>query len=226
MKFIGTRSLAMAVMLWITASILAARAQSVTAIAPTRHLDLFDGKTLAGWTFVSKDTNKPAQSIWSVTNGVIRCLGKPNGYARTLRMYRDYQLHAEWRWPVRPGNSGVFVQLNPPDQVWPLCFEGQLLAGNAGELRLNGGARLAGIADPKVISVPRRQPVSEKPVGEWNSIDITCRSNTVALRVNGVLQNEAAGTSVDSGAIGLQAEGALVEFRNIYLEPLATAGEK
>ena len=47
-----------------------------------------------------------------------------------------------------------------------------------------------------------------------------CRGNTVVIRVNGILQNEAAGTSVDSGAIGLQAEGKVVEFRRIYIQPL------
>jgi hypothetical protein len=47
----------------------------------------------------------------------------------------------------------------------------------------------------------------------------------VIIRVNGVLQNEATGTSVDSGAIGLQAEGKVVEFRNIYLEPLVLIGK-
>jgi hypothetical protein len=51
------------------------------------------------------------------------------------------------------------------------------------------------------------------------------RGNTVIIRVNGVLQNQAAGTSVDSGAIGLQAEGKVVEFRNIYLEPLVPIGK-
>lgn len=197
-----------------------ASAQLPPPITPTHRIDLFDGKTLSGWTFVSKDTNFPAASIWFVTNGVIVCLGKPNGYARTLKSYHDYQLHVEWRWPKAPGNSGVFVHVNPPDVVWPLCFEAQLLSGDAGELRLNGGARLSTVTDPKVISVPRRLPPTEKPVGQWNSYDITCRGNTVAIRVNGVLQNEASGTSVDSGAIGLQAEGKLVEFRNIYLEPL------
>jgi hypothetical protein len=34
------------------------------------------------------------------------------------------------------------------------------------------------------------------------------------------LQNQVTGTSVSSGAIGLQAEGKPVEFRNIILEPL------
>ena len=218
MKF----ALAGCLALWalVLALVSPAAAQSAAAVTPSQRVDLFDGKTLSGWTFVSKDTDLPAAAIWSVTNGVIVCLGKPYGYARTLQTYRDYQLHVEWRWPDGPGNSGVFLHLNPPDQVWPLCYEAQLLAGNAGELRLNGGARLATVSDPKVKSLPRRLPSSEKPAGEWNAYDITCRGNTVAIRVNGVLQNEAAGTLVDSGAIGLQAEGKLVEFRNIYVEPL------
>jgi hypothetical protein len=189
-------------------------------VTPTGKIELFDGKSLSGWTFVSKDTNADASSIWSVTNGVIFCEGKPNGYARTLTMYRDYQLHVEWRWPNGHGNSGVFMHLNPPDAVWPLCFEAQLLSGDAGEVRLNGGARLSGISDPKVISVPRQHPSSEKSPGEWNSYDLTCRGNTITVRVNGVLQNQVLGTSVDSGAIGLQAEGAPVEFRNIVLDKL------
>lgn len=209
-----------ALVILMAALVSPAFAQSAEDVAPTQRIDLFDGKSLAGWTFVSEDTNRPVASIWSVTNGVIRCLGKPNGYARTVQAYRDYRLHVEWRWPDGPGNSGVFVQVNPPDVVWPLCFEAQLLAGDAGELRLNGGSRLASVTDPKVKSLPRRLPSSEKPVGEWNVYDIVCRGNTITIRVNGVLQNEAAGTCVTSGAIGLQAEGKLVEFRDIYIEPI------
>jgi hypothetical protein len=188
-------------------------------VTPTGKIELFDGKTLSGWTFISAGTNLPAASIWSVTNGVILCQGKPNGYARMLTRYRNYQLHVEWRWPDGPGNSGVFLHLNPPDKVWPYCFEGQLLAGNAGELRMNGGSRLAGF-DPQTRSVPRQQASSEKPTGEWNSYDIVCRGNSITVRVNGVLQNEVTGTSVDAGTIGLQAEGAPVEFRNIILDKL------
>ena len=190
-----------------------------TVVTPTNRIELFDGQTLSGWTFVSRETNAPAAAIWSVTNGVILCLGKPYGYARTLEWYRDYQLHVEWRWPAGPGNSGVFLHLQPPDKVWPYCYEAQLLAGNAGELRLNGGSQIANVA-ASVKAIPRRQPSSEKPAGEWNSYDIVCRSNTITIRVNGVLQNEVAGTAADSGTIGLQAEGAPVEFRNIELEKL------
>lgn len=189
--------------------------------APASRIELFDGKSLSGWTFVSKDTNAPAAAIWSVTNGVITCQGKPNGYARTLQTYRDYQIHVEWRWPDGPGNSGVFLHVNPPDKVWPLCFEAQLQAGNAGEIRCNGGSLVHEVTAQNPRSVPRQQPSSEKPAGEWNSYDIICRSNTVTVRVNGTLQNEITGTSVSSGAIALQAEGKPVEFRNIFLEPLS-----
>lgn len=200
-------------------------AQTESAISPANKIELFDGKNFSGWTFISKSTNAPANSIWSITNGVIHCLGKPNGYARTLKNFRDYQLHAEWRFPDGAGNSGVFLHVNPPDKVWPLCFEAQLLSGSAGEIRLNGGSHIAGL-DAKAKAVPHQQPSSEKPLGEWNSYDIVCRSNSISVRVNGILQNDVSGTSVSSGAIALQAEGKVVEFRNIYLEPLANDDPK
>lgn len=195
-----------------------------TAVMPMHRIALFDGKSLAGWTFVSKDTNMNAASIWSVTNGVIVCQGRPYGYARTLKTYRDYRLHVEWRWPAGPGNSGVFLHINGPDQVWPRCLEAQLLAGSAGEIRCNGGSQVNELTAEHPKSVPRRVPGAEKPAGEWNTYDILCRSNTVTVRVNGILQNEITGSSVDSGAIGLQAEGKLVEFRHLYLEPLPATG--
>lgn len=194
-------------------------------VAPTQRVELFDGKSFSGWTFVSKDTNAVAAAIWSVTNGVIACEGKPYGYARTLQAYENYKLHVEWRWPDGPGNSGVFLQINPPDKVWPMCFEAQLLAGCAGEIRCNGGSTASGLTAANPKSFPRQQPSSEKSAGEWNSYDIVCRSNTISVRVNGVLQNEITGTSVSSGAIGLQAEGKLVEFRNFFLEPLPEAAK-
>ncbi len=190
------------------------------AISPTNKIELFDGKSFSGWTFVSKGTNAPAESIWSITNGVIHCLGKPTGYARTLKNYRDYQLHAEWRFPEGAGNSGVFLHVNPPDKVWPQCFEAQLQSGSAGEIRLNGGSHIEGL-DANAKTVPHQQPSSEKPLGEWNSYDIICHSNSISVRVNDIVQNKISGISVSSGAIALQAEGKVVDFRNIYLEPLA-----
>lgn len=210
----------LALALFLTAIFPSSAQPGETAIAPTGKIQLFDGKDFSGWTFVSKGTNTPAVSIWSVTNGVIACQGKPNGYARTLQAYRDYRLHVEWRFPSGPGNSGIFLHVNPPDKVWPYCFEAQLLSGDAGEIRCNGGSKANGTTVRHPNYIPRQQPSSEKPVGEWNSCDIICRGNAITVRVNGVLQNEVTGASAGSGALGLQAEGKPVEFRNLEIEPL------
>jgi hypothetical protein len=68
--------------------------------------------------------------------------------------------------------------------------------------------------------VAKLLPSSEKPIDEWNACDIECRGNTVKVSINGVLQNEVTGTSANCGKIALQAEGKLIEFRNIYVNPL------
>ena len=196
------------------------RAPGDAAIAPTKKMNLFDGEGFSGWTFVSTNPHGPTAATWSVADGVIVCGGKPNGYARTLQKYRDYQLHVEWRFPAGPGNSGIFLHVNAPDKVWPNCIEAQLLSDKAGDIRCNGGSLVQELTAESSKSVPHRQPGSEKPVGEWNACDIVCRGDRVTVRVNGVLQNEVTGTSVASGAIGLQAEGKPVEFRNLFIEPL------
>src|SRR5918995_1205808 len=65
---------------------------------------LFDGKTLDGWDFIvkaDKDGKKPdPKTIWSVTDGTIRCVGKPNGYMLTKKEYGDYVLKLKWRFPA------------------------------------------------------------------------------------------------------------------------------
>jgi 3-keto-disaccharide hydrolase len=220
----GVRPARFALLFLIAAAGTASAQTNEAVLTPAARVELFDGRSLSGWTFVSKDPSADPAAIWSVRNGVIHCAGRPNGYARTVRSYRDYRLHAEWRWPEGHGNSGVFLHVTSPDKVWPLCLEAQLQSGSAGEIRVNGGALVHELTAENPKSVPRRTPGTEKALGEWNSYDILCRSNTVVVRVNGVLQNEITGSSVEAGAIGLQAEGKPVEFRNIYVEPLPAPG--
>jgi hypothetical protein len=58
-------------------------------------------------------------------------------------------------------------------------------------------------------------PDSEKPAGEWNSCDITCRGDTIEVLVNGVLQNRVTGASLQGGKIGFQFEGTPFELRGV-----------
>ena len=63
----------------------------------------------------------------------------------------------------------------------------------------------------------------EKPIGEWNQYEITCKGGSLTIHVNGKLVNEGKDGSLTAGKIGLQAEGAEIHFKDIELkstEPL------
>jgi len=186
--------------------------------APSGRISLFNGQDLSGWAFVLRDKGVDPATVWSVSDGVIHCTGEPYGYMRTEADYADYQLHVEWRWPGEAGNSGVFLHMSEPDTVWPRSIECQLMSGRAGDFVAFQDVRFKELVKGRELS--KKAESSEKPLGQWNSYDITCRGNTIRVLVNGVLQNEATETTVSSGKICLQSEGKPIEFRNIYIEPL------
>jgi len=198
-------------------------AVKLNPIRPTQTLPLFNGKDLSGWTQVI--TDEPGSSpdaTWSVTDGVIRCTGKPFGYLATQQSYADFKLHVEYRWygPAEQMNSGIFVFKTGPDTYFlPKAIETQLKKGNAGDFVLLSQATLNGLDNPKVRAVKKQADSSEKPEGEWNSVDIEVKGNTIRSSVNGVLQNVGKDVYTDCGQICLQSEGGKIEFRNVTLGP-------
>jgi hypothetical protein len=189
---------------------------------------LFNGKNLEGWTTFLDPRQKGVkpEDVWSVKDGVIHCKGKPFGYLLTEKEYGDYMLTVEWRWPEKPGNSGVFVHVSGPDKIWPKGVEAQLYAGHAGDFWLVGGFKLKVDKERQDKKTPRHfvrmnadKPV-EKKAGEWNKYEITCKGDTIKLVVNGEFVNEGTEAEATKGKILLQSEGAPIEFRNIELKPL------
>ena len=188
---------------------------------------LFNGKNLEGWTYHLDDANVKMEEVWSVADGVLSCKGRPVGYLRTIKGdFHDYVLTLEWRWPpgTAGGNNGVLVHTSTPGAlgVWPKSIEVQLAKDNAGDFWVIGteldvpneaerkkGRRHLNLTDD-----------SEKPLGEWNTMEITCRGDEVLVKVNGTLVNHATNCNVTQGAISLQSEGAPIEYRNILLRPL------
>ncbi len=59
----------------------------------------------------------------------------------------------------------------------------------------------------------------ERP-GRWNRLDITCRDARIAVRLNGVLVNEAFDVFPAGGKILLQCEGSEIFFRRVELREL------
>lgn len=188
---------------------------------------LFNGKNLEGWyIYVSDPTIKPA-SFFYVKDGMIETPGIPTGYIRTKKEFENYRLHVEWRYPEKPINSGVFIHTVGPDKIWPTHYQCQLKNLFAGDFIIQGEGVSATVRDTVYTSTaklkpiaPKMKPSSEKKAGEWNSYDIVCKGNTVEVKVNGVLQNYATKCSIAKGAIGLQAEGSKIQFRNIWIEKI------
>jgi hypothetical protein len=178
---------------------------------------LFNGKDLSNWVFKLKDASIDPASVFTIRNGVIHITGNPFGYMRTKDTYSDYNLHVEWRYPSEATNSGVFVHAQPPDSIWLKCVECQLQAGNAGDFVCMNGADMSERTDKSKVFVKKLASSSEKPTGEWNTMEIRCKSNTIEVVVNGVFQNKGTNVNLSKGSICLQSEGKDIEFRNVYL---------
>jgi hypothetical protein len=206
-----------ALMLW-TAFTLSATAQPGNL--PAGAVSLFNGKDLSNWVFQLKDPAVDPTGVFTIREGIIHITGDPFGYMRTKEQYSDYKLHVEWRWPLEASNSGVFVHAQEPDAIWPRCIECQLFAGNAGDFICMAGADMNERTDKSKSVVKKMLQSNEKPVGEWNTMEVICNGNAIEVHVNGTLQNKATGVTESKGSICLQSEGKAIEFRNVYLTKL------
>ena len=198
---------------------------------PKGAIDLFDGKSLAGWEHYLVEPDVKMADVWSVRDGLLICKGKPMGYLATKKEFTNFRLIVEWRWaPGKPGgNSGVLMRITGKPQPLPKCVEAQLQSGKAGDIygfhgfAVKGDAARSISAKGKMIgklSGVSKIKGNEKKPGEWNKYDITFNGGDLKLIVNGEKVNEATGCDVVAGKIGLQSEGGEVHFRTVRLIPL------
>jgi hypothetical protein len=180
-----------------------------------KTVNLFNGRDLSNWEFHLRDQTVDPAGVFLAQNGVIHITGNPFGYMRTKDTYSDYKLHLEWRWPTEATNSGVFIHGQKPDTIWLKTIECQLQAGNAGDFVCMNGADIRERTNKASRVVRKMAASNEKPVGEWNTMEVLCRGNSIEVYINGLLQNKATESNVTSGHICLQSEGKDVEFRNV-----------
>jgi hypothetical protein len=195
---------------------------AASAVAET--VDLFNGKDFSGWYLYTPDKNADPAQTWTVKDGVIHCTGQPAGYIRTEAEYENYILRLEWRWLDKGGNSGALHHITGEDGAffgtWPKSVEVQLGDRDAGDFWVIGGADFKEHTDPENRRVMKAHDSNEKPLGEWNRLEVRCDRDRIEVKVNGLLQNVATETTLTKGTVGLQSEGTPIEFRNIALERL------
>lgn len=187
---------------------------------------LFNGTDLTGWTtFLDAKSKVTAEQNWSVKNGAITCEGTGLGYLATKKEFNDFVLRLEWRWgekgPAHRRYSSVFVHVTGPDKIFPKGADATLGAGAAGQFWLVDGYRLqvdAARQDPKnKRHYFAMKNDTERPIGEWNQMEVVCNKTSIQVRINGHLVNEGTGADPTRGRIILLSEGAEIHFRNINL---------
>lgn len=164
-------------------------------------------KDLSNW----KQRFSDDPSGWKVEDGIISNT-PPSVDIVTKDMYSDFKLHAEWRVPEK-GNSGIYLRGR---------YEVQILDDYDREPGDRSTGSIYGYLTPLKKMT--------KPVGEWNTYDITFIGRWVTIVFNGetiIDQQEIPGLTggaLDSdegepGPIMLQGDHRAVEYRNLILTP-------
>jgi hypothetical protein len=202
---------------------------------------LFNGKDLSGWKadVPSADGNPDLPPVFIVRDSKLVSLGKPGGHLITTDRFSNYKLVVEYRFAKEGGNCGVLVNASTPrrlSDMFPQSIEVQMMHENAGDFWCIG----ENIEVPDMEARrPKKDPSqvfggnkgdarrivnltdgSEKPLGEWNTMEIECKGAEVIVHVNGTLVNHGHNSTATSGMIALQSEGVEVEFRKVELTKL------
>ncbi|MEX0321008.1 MAG: DUF1080 domain-containing protein [Puniceicoccaceae bacterium] len=211
-------------------------------------VDIFNGKDLSGW--IEPDV----EHTWKVIDGGILDYSSEGGNLTTEKEYEDYILQFEWRFkktvgdhynakvfnhdgtqkvdadgkpmtvPIKNADSGVYLRGTGASQVnlwcWP-CGSGQMWNYHRS-------------ADPELVRGALPMVHADNPVGEWNSMQITVRGESVHVVLNGkvVIENRMPGQPL-KGPIVLQHHGgfnektkkwspasSFIQFRNLRIKEL------
>lgn len=234
---------------------------SVAAAAetPAGFTSLFNGKDLTGWKVPEGDNGH-----WKVIDGVIdydaRSEAKGDKNLWTEKSYRDFVLKIDWRiketqglypvptvlpdgthkrdangkeiiTPTPNADSGIYLRGQSKAQLniwcWPI---------GSGEVY---GYRMDKNMPPEVRAGVTPKVRADKPVGEWNTFEITMKGDRLSVVLNGkqVIENAQLPGIAESGPIALQHHGgfkdgkyqpasSLMQFRNISIKELPPTAAK
>jgi protease I len=183
---------------------------------------LFNGEDFSGWTFYPPEV----RNVWSVESSAMVNEGKPRGYIRTTEDYTNYILRLQFR-HLTKGNSGLLLRQVGEDRVWPRCMEAQGMYGSVGDIWNLGEFPMKTSPErTKGRHTVKMHESNERPLGRWNSYEITLDGETLEIEVNGLVQNTATACWETPGKICIQSEGARMEYRNIVLIPIVDGGGK
>ena len=186
-----------------------------TNVAPKSGA-LFNGANLDNWVIEN-------DGQFSVEDGVLK-VNHGTGWLRSAGVFSDFTLVMEFRFLEAEANSGIFVRTGPTshddENGWP---------NNGYQVQcmdtITGRAPLATIIPYGAPPFEHQSDLAAlakayKPLGQWQTYEITCISETLEVKLNGKRITTATNIKNLKGHIGIQAEHGLLEFRKIEVTDL------
>ncbi|MCC6697845.1 MAG: DUF1080 domain-containing protein [Candidatus Hydrogenedentes bacterium] len=222
----GRWSVACSLLSLLAVSSLSAAEPSKSALETDAEgwVDVMPPADLKGWSRVPVPPTDPlGKEQWHLdeTGKMLVCEGD-GGHDMLLcdREFGDAIYHFEFRYTKVEGktgyNSGVYVRNNKDGSIW---HQAQFGDANGGYLF---GETLTADGSKKFFTT--KDDVKEngrvKPAGEWNTLEITARGNTLTLWVNGAVTCEVKNCGNPKGLLGVEGEGYRIEFRNLKVKEL------
>jgi hypothetical protein len=166
---------------------------------------LFDGSSLKNWYMIG-DAN------WRLEGGAVvadKLKGKQAGFLMSDKMYRDFQLRAEF-WVSDDANSGIYMRCGNPWLVNDkICYEANIFDQRK-DPTFGTGA---------LVHIAKVEPMP-KAGGKWNTYDITVKGDHIVLVLNGVKTVDVRDGKFSHGHIALQYAQGVVKFRKVEIREL------
>ena len=183
--------------------------------APKAFVSIMPDAALTGFRRVPLDPLAD-KAVWQVKDGVLLIDGVG---AKEMLLYErelsDGVLRVEWRFRPAEGdkpvyNGGVYVRTPLDGKSWV-----QLQVAHVDKPPVVGDLIAQVPTSTERINVFQTAASPEKPLGEWNTYEVSARGKTIELTVNGQSTVTWNDCPMPSGHVGLQAEGAVIEVRKL-----------
>jgi 3-keto-disaccharide hydrolase len=182
--------------------------QSASAQTGTGWTQLFDGKTLNGWTSVGNGN-------WRVEDGAIvadkstATIGQAGGHLVTKESYKNHMIYAEF-WSDEKANSGIFVRCKDPRQIGArTCYEVNIFDTRPDPSYGTGS----------IVNFAEVNPMP-KAANKWNTFEITADKRHLVVTLNGQKTVDFSNGMFEEGHFTLQWGAGVVKFRKVAVKPL------
>jgi hypothetical protein len=221
------RTIGLATMMALVAVVMAGMLRAADDQNEEGFKPLFNGKDLTGWDY---GKGGKAGKGYQVREGnIIYCTRDDGGQLRSEKEYGDFVLRFAFKL-TENANNGIAIRAPLDGDAAYVGMEIQVLDDSGPEYKSLRPAQYHG----SIYDVVAAKRGALKPVGEWNTEEITAKGRQITVKLNdqtivdadlaqitdpAVLKKHP-GLAREKGRVGFCGHGAAVEFRNVRIKEL------